>query len=134
MAVLAALALLDPDQHARAIDVAHLERDDLGDPQSGAVGRAQRGPVLRPRCRFEHSRYLLEVEHQRQRARLADERETAGEIGPVQRHGEEEAQRCNRAVDARRMHAGLRLMHLETAKIFRRGSIRRTADRDQAHL
>src|SRR3712207_5789224 len=46
MAVLAALALLDPDQHARAVDVAHLERHDLGDAQSGAVGGAQRGPVL----------------------------------------------------------------------------------------
>ena len=30
-------------------------------------------------------------------------------LGAVERHGEEEAQRCNRAVDARRTHAGLRL-------------------------
>jgi len=30
----------------------------------------------------------------------------------VERHGEEETQRCNRAIDARRTHAGLRLMQL----------------------
>src|SRR5215475_5180881 len=35
---LAALALLDPQQHALGVDVAGLERDDLGDAQSGAVG------------------------------------------------------------------------------------------------
>src|SRR5215218_336196 len=103
VAVLAALTLFDTDQHARAIDVAHLERDDLGDPQSGAIGRAERGPVLRPRCRFEQPRDLLKAEHQRQLARLADEREAAGEIGAVQRHGEEEAQRRDGAVDARRL-------------------------------
>jgi hypothetical protein len=103
VAVLAALTLLDPDQHARAIDVAHLERYDLGDPQSGAIGCAERGPVLRTWRRFEKPRHLLEAEHQRQLARLADERETAGEIGPVQRHGEEEAQRRDSAVDTRRL-------------------------------
>src|SRR3954471_10582872 len=52
VAVLAALALLDADQHARAVDVAHLERHDLGDAQSGAIGGAQCGLVLRPRWRF----------------------------------------------------------------------------------
>ena len=77
-----------------------LERHDLGDAQSGAVGRAQRGLVLRTRRRLEQSRDLLGTQHQRQFARLADERETAGEIGPVQRHGEEEAQRRDGAVDA----------------------------------
>jgi hypothetical protein len=118
MVVLAALALLDPDQHARAVDVAHLERHDLGDAQSSAVGRAQRGPVLRTRRRFEQPRHLLDTQHQRQLARLADERETAGEIGPVERHGEEEAQRRDRAVDAWRLEARLRLVHLEAAQVL----------------
>jgi hypothetical protein len=37
IAVLAALALLDPQQHALGIDIADLERDDLEDAQSGAT-------------------------------------------------------------------------------------------------
>jgi hypothetical protein len=41
---LAALALLDPQQHALGIDIADLERDDLGDPQPGAPA----GPAFRP--------------------------------------------------------------------------------------
>src|SRR5207253_3632349 len=49
MAILAALALLDPQQHALGVDVADLERDDLGDAQSGAVGGSECSPVLRPR-------------------------------------------------------------------------------------
>src|SRR5688572_20883727 len=35
MAVFAALALLDPQHHARTVDVADLERDHLGDAQPG---------------------------------------------------------------------------------------------------
>src|SRR5262249_32287578 len=46
----------------------------------------------------------------------------------VEGHGEEEAQRGNRAVDARRTHAGLRLMQLKTAKILGRGRIRRAPE------
>src|SRR6202023_1991149 len=50
-------------------------------------------------------------------------------LGAVERHGEEETQRRNRAIDARRTHAGLRLMQLEKAKILRRGRIRRAAEK-----
>src|SRR5262245_34816195 len=49
-------------------------------------------------------------------------------LGSVEGHGEEEAQRRNRSVDARRTHAGLRLMQLKAAKVLRRGSIRRAAE------
>jgi hypothetical protein len=42
----AALAALDADQHALAVDVADLERGDLGYPQPGPVRDAERGPVL----------------------------------------------------------------------------------------
>ena len=109
-------------------DVGHLERHDLGDPQSRPIGRAEGGLVLRPRRRFEQPRHLLDAQHQRQRARLADNGETAGKIGPVERHGEEEAQCRDRAVDARRPHARLCLMQLETAKIFGRRRVGRAAD------
>src|SRR5271156_3670659 len=38
VAILAALALLDPQQHALGVDVADVERDHLGDAQPGAIG------------------------------------------------------------------------------------------------
>jgi hypothetical protein len=63
-----------------------------------------------------------------------DDGEAAGQIGPVERHGEEEAQRRNRAVDARRLHAGLRLVHLETAKVLGRGRVGRAADEGRQSL
>src|ERR1700682_2903075 len=50
-------------------------------------------------------------------------------LGAVERHGEEETQRHNRAIDARRTHAGLRLMQLEKAKILRRGRIGRATEK-----
>ena len=34
VAVFAAFALLDPDHHPRAVDIAHLQRNDFGDPQT----------------------------------------------------------------------------------------------------
>jgi hypothetical protein len=36
LAVFTAFALLDPQQHALGVDIADLERDDLGDAQPGA--------------------------------------------------------------------------------------------------
>src|SRR5258708_9959449 len=57
------------------------------------------------------------------------EREVPCHLGAVERHGEEETQRCTRAIDARRTHAGPRLMQLEKAKILRRGRIRRAAEK-----
>jgi hypothetical protein len=39
----AALAALDADQHALAVDVGHLERCHFGDAQAGIVGDGERG-------------------------------------------------------------------------------------------
>lgn len=46
IAVLTAFALLDSQQHALAVDVAHLEHRDLGNPQARAVSDRQRRLVL----------------------------------------------------------------------------------------
>src|SRR6202008_5116575 len=48
-------------------------------------------------------------------------------LGALEPQGEEETQRCNRAIE--RTHAGLRLIQLEKAKILRRGRIRRAAEK-----
>ena len=85
----------------RAVDVADLERDHLGDAQPGAIRRGERRLYFGPGAASSR-RDLLRAQHERQLARLAHDRETAGEIGPVERHGEEEPQGRDRAVDARR--------------------------------
>ena len=46
MAILAALAHLDTDQHALRIDVTDPQHDNLAAAQTGAVGDAERGLVL----------------------------------------------------------------------------------------
>jgi hypothetical protein len=46
MTVLAALALLHPDQQTLAVDIADLQRDHFGRAQPGTVGNAQRRLVL----------------------------------------------------------------------------------------
>jgi hypothetical protein len=79
-------------------------------------GGAQRGVVLRSRGGLQPPRHLFRVQDLRDLARLTHEREVPCRLGSVERHGEEEAQHRNRAVDARRTHAGLGLMQLETAK------------------
>ena len=74
VAILAAFALLDADHHALAVDVADLERDDLGSAQARAIGDAQRRLVLEPGRRLQQARHLLGAQHHRQLARLVDER------------------------------------------------------------
>ena len=71
IAIFAALALLDPQHHARAVHVADPERDHLGDAQPGAIGRGERGLILRPRSRLDQTCDLLGAQHERQLARLA---------------------------------------------------------------
>jgi hypothetical protein len=111
-AILAPLALLDAQQHALGFDVRHLQRHDFGDPQSGAIGGAQCGLVLRPGGRLQQPCDLLQAQDPRDPARLPHECEVPCHLGAVERHGEEETQRHNRAIDARRTSAGLCLMQL----------------------
>ena len=46
VAILAPLALLDPQQHALGVDIRHLQRHHLGDPQTRRVGGAQPNSVF----------------------------------------------------------------------------------------
>ena len=50
MAILAALAHLDPDQHALGVDVADAQHHHLAAAQAGAIGNAQRRLVFEPRA------------------------------------------------------------------------------------
>jgi hypothetical protein len=61
---------------------------------------------------------LLGAQHRRQSARLAHHRQTPGKLRPVEGHGEQEAQRRDRCIDARRLYAALPLVQLKAAYIL----------------
>jgi hypothetical protein len=92
--------------------------DDFRNAQPGAIGGGEGRLVLRPRRRLEQQRDLLDTEHVGQAAGLAHNRRPMHQIRPVQRHGEQEAQGRDRRVHARRLHAALPLVQLETAHIL----------------
>src|SRR5215831_15776326 len=81
-AILAPLALLDPQQHALGIDVGYLECYDLGDAQSGAIGGSQRSLVLRSRCSLQQANDLFLAQHRGYLARLAHERQVSSHVCP----------------------------------------------------
>jgi len=125
VAVLAPLTLFHPDQHAGAVDVVDLEGGDFRDPKPGAVGGPERGFVLETRRRLEQSPDLLDAQHVRKLAGMTDQDEASGQIRPVERHGEEEAERRHRTVDSGGLHPALGLMNLETTDILGGRRIRR---------
>src|SRR6266852_3796764 len=90
VAVFAAFALLDADDHALAVDVTDLQRHHLGDAQSRPVSHTQRRLVLEPRRRIEQAYHFLRAEHHRQLARFTDECRAFREVGSTERDFEEE--------------------------------------------
>jgi hypothetical protein len=87
---------------ALAVDIRHLQRDDLGHAQAGAIGDAKRRLVFDAGRGLEEARHFLGAQHDRRLARLPHEGQTLNQIGSFERHLEEEPQRDNRAIDARR--------------------------------
>jgi hypothetical protein len=61
VAVFAALTLFDPQEHALGVDLADLERDDLGNAQPGTLGDGEFRLALRPRRCLEQQRDLLDA-------------------------------------------------------------------------
>src|SRR5258708_14479292 len=105
-------------QCAYGIDVVELEGGDFGNPKTGAVGGPERGFVLETRCRLEQSPDLLDAQHVWKLAGMTDRDKASGQIRPVERHGEEEAQRRHRAVDGGGLHPAFSLMNLEMTDIL----------------
>src|SRR3979490_3397068 len=60
LAVFAALALFDADDHALAVTVADLERDHLGVAQACALSHPQRGLVLEPGAASSNRATMIE--------------------------------------------------------------------------
>jgi hypothetical protein len=73
IAILAAFTLLDPDQHALAINVGNLERDHFLGAQTRSIGHAQSRLVFESWCGIEQARHLFRAEHPRRSSRLMDE-------------------------------------------------------------
>jgi hypothetical protein len=133
VAILAALALLDTQQHACRVDIVDLQMRDLGHAQARAVGDTERGLVLDARCRFEQPRRFLEAQHLGQLAGMPDDYQRTRQIPPLQRNQEQEPQRRDRPVDGRRANAVLMLMQLEVSDVPRRRCVgRATKERGQA--
>src|SRR5437870_5586850 len=91
----------DLDQHAAAIDRAHLKTRDLAHAQASAIGRSQRRPVAQARNRFEKPHDLLGAEHHRQFLRLATADNALKGFALAERDAVEEPQRAGRLVDVR---------------------------------
>jgi len=120
MAILAALAHLDTDQHALGIDIADPQHDDLATAQTGAVSNAERGLVLQTgagRGLDQPSDLLRRSKYPRQLARIVRARQLMGEVSAAERDGEEEAQRRGLRVHLRGLRALLDLCELKAADV-----------------
>ncbi len=93
VAILAALALLDTQQHACRVDIVDLEMRDLGHPQASAIGDAERGLVLDAGCGFEQPCRFLHAQHVGQLAWMPDDHQCTRQIPSLQRHPEQKSQR-----------------------------------------
>ena len=135
VAVLASFALFDPDQHPLAVDVVDLEGGDFRHTQARAVGGPEYGLVLGARRGFEEPTDFLDAQHRREFARIARQDQASRQIRPIERHGEEEAQRRHGAVDGGRLHPALALVNLKPPNVLGRSGIRRLSKegREVAH-
>jgi hypothetical protein len=128
VAVLASLALLNADQHPLAVDVADLQAGGLGGAQPGAVGDAQRRPILQPGGRPQQPRHLVRAQHHRQPLRLAKERHLLDHLAPAERHLVEEPQGRDGGVDAGDRRAAGRQVKVPAAQILGAGPGRQRAE------
>ena len=136
MAILAALAHLDTDQHALGIDVADPQHDDLAAAQTGAIGDAERSLVLQTGAgrSVDQPGHLIRSKHPRQPARIVRAGQLMGEVGAAERDGEEEAQRRGLPIHLRWLRALIDLRKLETADVVASRSIGRAAEKSGKSL
>ena len=125
MATATALAALNDDKHALAVDVADLERRHLGDTQPCTIGDGESGAMLEAGRRGQQARDLVGAEHDREFARIAQADQLAGEVWPVDGVVKEEPQCSDGAVHRWRVHAALGLLDLEPTDVLGGGCARR---------
>ena len=128
VALLAALAAFDPDDHAVAVDVGRLQADYLRHPQACGIGRGQRDPSLEARDGFEKAHDFVSAQHRRQLARLAGVGDPLRDRLVAERHAVEETQRAHDLIERRPGNPFRDQMHLVGADVFQPEPIRRMAE------
>src|SRR3954454_10444909 len=99
--VSAAFAVLDVDQHPRAVDRGDLQARNLADPQTRRIGRRQRDTVAQARNRVQKADDLLGIEHRRKLLGLPAADDPRDGFLPPERDAVEEAQSARDLVDVR---------------------------------
>jgi hypothetical protein len=125
VAILAALALLDPDHHSLAVDVGDLEKNDFQHAQSGGINRGQRGAAFEARDRLQEADDLVSTQLDRQLARLPRIGDALRQGVLTERHAIEEPQRADDLVQRRPRDPRRNQMNLEGVDIFQAKTIRR---------
>lgn len=118
IAVLGALALLDPDHHPAAVDIADLQPRRLRGSQPGGIRRGQRRAALKARHRLKKADNLVRTQNQWQLTRLARMGDALRQLAPPQRHPVEEAQRTDDLIERRPGDATGHELHLIGAHVF----------------
>ena len=90
--VAAALALVDPDQHATTVDVGEFQAHHLRYAQPSGIGGHQRGAMLEVRHGSEKTQHLLSAQDYRQLPALARIGNALDHLGTAERDAVEEAQ------------------------------------------
>ena len=121
--------MLDPDDHAAAVDVDNLESSHLAHPQPGSISCGQSRPVAQPRHCLQEADDLLAAEHHRQLLRLLGADDPVERLRPTQRHAEEEPQCARHLVDVRPRPAEPGQVKLIGANLLDPQPIRRTAEK-----
>ena len=127
-AILAPLALLDAEQHARAIDIGDLQRDNLGGPEPRAIGDAQRRLILGAGRRIEQAGDFILGQHRGQLPGLLDAEQRLAKLVPVERDAEEEPKRSHGRVHAGCAKRALNKMEAVEPQILRRRRLGGAAD------
>jgi hypothetical protein len=103
--ILASLAFLDANDHARAVNVCRFEMAGLVEPQPRSIHRHQKGPMLgMDATRRQQLLHLLHAEDLRPMHRLFDRRQVPPQLlhRPLQHQLIERTQRIHRQVQRRR--------------------------------
>ena len=127
-AVLAPLALLHAEQHARAVDIGDLQRHDFGSPEPRAVGDAQSRLILGAGRRIEKAGDFILGQDRGQLPGLLDPKQRLAEIVPVERDAEEEPQRNSWPSSHSLPKRALHKMETVEPQILRRRRFGRPAD------
>lgn len=118
----------DPNDHAFAVDVAHLEGDHLGQPQTRRIGRGQRHAGLEPGNGFKEAHHFFAAEHHRQPPRRAGIGDHSYDLAAPERDLIKETQRAHDLVQARPGNALRRQVNLIRTHLFGAEPIRRPAE------